>query len=54
MVSWSKTFEVTQPSMIQDSLGVLTFECCCDMQKSCVLQVENYGMVKRTYERTKA
>jgi len=54
MVSWSKSFEVTQPSMIQDRLAVSTFECCRDMQRSCVLQAENDGLVKRTYERTNA
>jgi len=52
MVSWSKSFEVTQPSIIQDSLAVLTFECCRDMQRRCVLQTENDGLVKRKYERT--
>ena len=54
MVSWSKRFEVPQPSMIQDSLAVLTFECCRDMQRSCVLQAEKDGLVKRMYERTNA
>jgi hypothetical protein len=54
MVSWSESFEVTQPSIIQDSLVVLTFEFFRDMQITCVLQTENNGLVKRKYGRLNA
>jgi hypothetical protein len=54
MVSWSKSFEVPQPSTTQDGLAALASECCRDVQRSCVLQGGKDGSVKRTYEETNA